>query len=219
MPTVFTRTNRRRAAIGVVGVVLVTAGCLGTPGSEVDDPEAVMDQVDARYEELEGFQATMIQTVETADETSQARATVTFDKEEFLKIAYHSGAKAGAVSMVEDPTEKLFGDRNADTANSQAETFYGTVAADLVRDRRIVFNGTERVDGRRTAVFSMTATADAAASAPERTVWIDTDRVVPLRIESQWVADGETVTETIRFEDVSLGSPDADATATRGVAT
>lgn len=219
MPEMLSGTIRRRTAIGVVGLVLVTAGCLGTPGTEVDNPEAVTDPVESRYEQLDGFQATMIQTVETDDRSTEARATVTFDKGDYLRIAYHTGPKAGSVTVVDDPSpSKLFAGTRTDTQRSDASTFYGTVVADLVRENEVVFDGRERLDGRPTAVFSVTPPGDdeAMERSPERRIWIDTDRVVPLRIESNWTADGETVTETIRFEDISLGIPGYDASAASG---
>jgi outer membrane lipoprotein-sorting protein len=202
--------HRRRAVLGVVGLVFVTAGCLGAPGTEVDDPEAVADQVESRYETLEGFEATMIQRVEVGNETRTSRADVAFDKDDTLRIAYETGPNAGEVTVIENPSAKLFAGERADT-DVEASARAGTVAADLVRDNEVVFEGTERLDGRPTAVFSITPPEDAAESQPERQVWVDAERVVPPRIESNWTEDGEQVNETIRFENVSLGAP-AEAT-------
>ncbi|WP_424017253.1 LolA family protein [Halorientalis pallida] len=199
------RSRHRRALLGVVGLVFVTAGCLGAPGTEVDDPSAVADQVESRYERLDGFQATMIQRVTVENDTETARATVTFDKGDSLRIAYETGPKAGEVAVIENPSAKLFaGDAETD---AEASARFGTVAADLVRENEVVFEGTERLDGRTTAVFSITPPEDAATTQPERRVWVDAKQVVPRRIESTWTDDGQRVNETIRFENVSLGDP------------
>jgi outer membrane lipoprotein-sorting protein len=211
------RSRHRRALLGVVGLVFVTAGCLGAPGTRVDDPSAVAEQVESRYERLDGFQATMIQRVTVGDETETTRATVTFDKGDSLRIAYETGPKAGEVAVIENPSAKLFAG-GAD-ADAEASARFGTVAADLVRENEVVFEGTERLDGRTTAVFSVTPPDDAAATRPERRVWVDTKQVVPRRIESTWIEDGQRVNETIRFENVSLGVPATDTGATPGGAT
>jgi outer membrane lipoprotein-sorting protein len=47
----------------------------------------------------------------------------------------------------------------------------------------------------------------AAETRPERRVWIDAERAVPLRIESTWTEDGQRVEETIQFENISLRAP------------
>ncbi|SEN66793.1 Outer membrane lipoprotein-sorting protein [Halorientalis persicus] len=211
------RSRHRRALLGVVGLVFVTAGCLGAPGTEVDDPSVVAEQVESRYERLDGFQATMIQRVTVGSETETTRATVTFDKGDSLRIAYETGPKAGDVAVIENPSAKLFaGEARTD---AEASARLGTVAADLVRENEVVFEGTERLDGRSTAVFSITPPDDGAATQPERRVWVDAKQVVPRRIESTWTEDGQRVNETIRFENVSLGVPATDADATPGGAT
>lgn len=210
--------TRRRALLGVVGLVFVTAGCLGAPGTEVDDPNAVADQVESRYETLDGFEATMLQRVAVGNETRTTRATVAFDKGDSLTIAYHTGPNAGEVTVIENPSTKLFAGDRAET-DAEASARFGTVAADLVRDNEVVFEGTERVDGHPAAVFSITPPEDAAQTQPERQVWVDAERVVPLRIESSWTEDGQQVNETIRFRNVSLGAPaEAPAPGTAPVA-
>lgn len=203
--------GRWRTFLGVVGVVLVTAGCLGAPGTRVDDPSAVAEQVESRYDRLDGFRARMVQRVDVGTETRTARATIAFDKGDSLAIAYHTGPKAGTVTVVEDPSAKLFAGEHAEEPETSAVV--GTVAADLVRENDVVFEGTARLDGRPTAVFSITPPPEAAESRPTRRVWIDAERVVPLRIESTWTRDGRQVRETIRFENVTLGVPNQSAAA------
>jgi outer membrane lipoprotein-sorting protein len=195
--------TRRRTLLGVVGLVFVTAGCLGAPGTGVDDPSAVADQVESRYERLDGFQATMIQRFQVGNETTTGRATVAFDKGDSLTVAYHTGPKAGEVAVIENPTAKLFtGERTGE--ESEAGALFATVAADLVRENQVVFEKHERIEGRPSVVFSISPPDDAAETRPQRRVWIDAERVVPLRIESTWVIDGQRVHETIHFENVLL---------------
>ncbi|MFC7133678.1 MULTISPECIES: LolA family protein [Salinibaculum] len=196
----------RRALLGVVGLVFVTAGCLGAPGTEVDDPSVVADQVESRYEQLDGFQATMTQRVQVGSETRTARATVAFDKGNALVVEPQTGPNAGEVTIIENPSAKLFAGQRTATA-FEAEALYGTVAADLVRENEVVFERRDRVGGRLAVVFVITPPDSAAETRPERRVWIDAERAVPLRIESTWTEDGQRVAETIQFENISLRAP------------
>jgi outer membrane lipoprotein-sorting protein len=153
----------------------------------------------------------MVRTLETEDGTATARATVTFDKGDRLRIAYHTGPRAGDVTVIDDPSPaRVLGGDAVGRSESDASAVYGSLAGDLVRENEVVFEGTERLRDRQTAVFSITppTEGDGTETRPDRRVWIDAEHVVPLRIESNWTADGESVSETIRFENVSLGAPE-----------
>jgi outer membrane lipoprotein-sorting protein len=197
--------------------MFVMAGCLGAPGTEVNDSSAVANQVESRYERLEGFQSTMVRQVEVENKTRTSRASVTFDKGDSLRVAYHTGPNAGEVTTVENSSAKLFTGERTDS-ESEASALYGTIAADLVREEEVVFEGRDRYDGRPVAIFSITPPKNASENRSERRVWVDVDRMVPLRIESTWTEDGTHVHETLRFENVSLEAPEqrSDTTSTGG---
>jgi outer membrane lipoprotein-sorting protein len=148
----------------------------------------------------------MVRTVTVDNDTRTTRATVAFDKGETLTIAYRTGPQAGTVTVIENPAERVF---RTEQRRADAGARVAAVAADLTRRNEVVFEGTQRLDGTVTAVFSIEPPANAAESRPERRVWSDVTRAIPLRITSTWTASGQTVSETIRFTDVSLGEPNA----------
>src|SRR6056297_1670117 len=94
---------RRVSLIGLVGLLFVTAGCLAPAGTEIDDSKAVAEHVESRYEALDGFQATMVRTVERSGHNNTTRASVAFEKENYLRIAYRDGPKAGTVTVIDEP--------------------------------------------------------------------------------------------------------------------
>src|SRR6056297_3483270 len=157
---------RRLPLVGLVGLLFVTAGCLAPAGTEIDDSNAVADHVESRYEVLDGFQATMVRTVERGGHNNTTRATVAFDKGNYLRIAYRDGPNAGTVTVIDDPEpSRLFSDGAAATGRADASEVYGALAADLVERNDVVYNGTTRVDGRRVAVYALTPATNQSGDA------------------------------------------------------
>ncbi len=210
--------------IGLVALLFVTAGCLAPAGTEIDDSKAVAEHVESRYEALDGFQATMVRTVERGGHNNTTRASVAFEKGNYLRIAYRTGPKAGAVTVIDDPEPaRRFANGAAETGRADASDVYGALAADLVDQNDVVYDGTSTVDGHRVAVYSLTpANRSGEPTQPrliERRVSVDVDRMVPIQVESTWRADGQEITETIRFTDVTLRAPQTPgAGAQEGVA-
>lgn len=216
---------RQVGLVGLVGLLFVTAGCLAPTGTEIENSRAVAEQVESRYETLDGFQATMVQTVESANQTDVTRASVVFEKGAYLKIAYKTGPRAGTVTVIDDPSpSRLIG--RADTGSSERgdAEIVGAIAASLVHRNDVVYEGSTTLDQHRVAIFSLTPPADTNTTADHsrlsaRRVWIDTDRGVPLKIQSTWSTAGENVTKTIRLQNVSVDSPPRTTQPTPGGAT
>ncbi|WP_262178077.1 LolA family protein [Haloarcula laminariae] len=74
----------------------------------------------------------------------------------------------------------------------------------------VSYVGNETVDGRETYVVDITPRADAAATY-RQTVWIDTERLYPLKRQTSWRDDGVRTEMTTTYTDVSF-----DATADPG---
>jgi len=100
---------------------------------------------------------------------------------------------------------------------------YGALAAELVRTNNVTVEQTAVLDERKTVVVSVLPHSNEIAETGdnvERRLWIDSERLIPLQIETTWTkADGQTVTETVRYSNVTLGEQgDAQSTtAFRGV--
>ena len=212
---------RRISLVGLVGLLFVTAGCLAPAGTEIDDSKAVAEQVESRYEALDGFQATMVRTVERGQYNNTTRAGVAFEKGNYLRIAYRTGPKAGTVTVIDDPEpSRLLANGAAETVRADASDVYGALAADLVERNDVVFDGTSTIDGHRVAVYSLTpANGSGEPEQPrllERRVTVDVERMVPIRLESTWRADDQEITETIRFTDVKLRAPQTPGVGAQG---
>ena len=210
--------------VGLVGLLFVTAGCLAPTGTKVENSAAVAEQVESRYENVDGFQATMVRTLNRSTRSTVTRATVRFEKGESLRIAYQSGPRAGTVTVIDDPSPaSVFGGTEAAATGAKADAdaaeVYGALAGELVRSNEVVYAGADTLDGHRVARFTMTPSANssdgvAQHNLTERQVWIDTERGVPLKVQSTMRASGATVTETIRFRNVTLTARSGSSGAT-----
>ncbi|WP_435175160.1 LolA family protein [Halorussus sp. AFM4] len=212
------RLPKRRRSVLLVGAVglLLTAGCLGSVGTSVDDPRSVAQQVEARYDALDEYRTTIERTVSTGEATATTRATLRFVKGESLRIAYRTGPRAGTVTVVDDPTPSTLlttDAARAETAVGETPASYGAVAANLVRTNNVTYTGTTVLDGRPAVVLTLEPNGNETATAlVERRVWIDAERRVPLRVVSTWESERGEITETLRFTNTSLSVPNATPT-------
>lgn len=195
------------AVTAALAVLALTAGCIG--GLSADDSldaTAVGDAVEQRYDALDGYEATITRTVEVDGATAaEAEASVTV-RDEQREIEFTAGPRAGETvqASVEEP---IFG-AGADSDSPATAAGYGALAAALVRTSDVSVERVTRYDGHRTAVVELEALDNATtgdASDLTRTVWVDVDRAIPLQVVTSWTtADGEQVTTTVAYEDVTL---------------
>lgn len=202
------RIDRRHALlIGVAGLALL-AGCTASSGGTLADAERVSEEVQTRYDALDGYTATVTQTVTSPAGTSTVQARVTANTSSWARIEYLNGPQAGTVRTVDltaDGTAPTFSAGLQSSTDSGVQS-YGALAEALVRTNNVTVEGTETLDGHRTAVVSLVPErTGAAAVSVEQRVWVDVERRVPLRVETTWTgADGQTTTETVRYTDVTL---------------
>ena len=217
MPRTETALHRQRVLLLVaVGLLLVGAGCLGTSGRAVEDSEAVAQQVESRHDALSGYSATVIRTVSTDASSTTTRATVTVENPDYRRVEYHTGPRAGEVSVTNATAEPVFAPT---TAGRSTPATYGALAARLVRGNDVEYLGRTEIRDREAAVHSLVPSNGtdgdgdrARASVTERRLWVDTDRMVPLRVRTTWGTPHGSVTETISYRNVSLREG-ANATA------
>jgi outer membrane lipoprotein-sorting protein len=100
---------------------------------------------------------------------------------------------------------------------------YGALATELVRTNNVTVEQTTVLGERRTVVVSVRPHSNEKTDTDdrvERRLWIDSERLIPLQIETTWTrADGQTVTETVRYSNVTFGERGAtqSTTESRGV--
>lgn len=211
--------------VGLVGVVAVVSGCLAPGGTAVNDPAAVAERVESRYERLDSLDADLVRTTTRNGHTTTSSGTVQFEKRGSVRVTYDSGPRAGTTAVLDLPATDGAGGTNAAAVEANASEVYGAIAADLVRENAVEYERTTRLDGRRVAVVSLTprdAPAEVAAGRQvvERRVWVDTERAVPLKLEVTATGPDGRVTRTYRLHNVSV-TTDAragDGRPARGVA-
>lgn len=205
-------TRLRVAAVSALLVTSLTAGCIGgLPVGGSLDADAVGEQVEQRYDSLDGYSATVTRTIEVGDGTDVARARVTV-RGDRRDVTYTAGPRAGETVTGPADDRPVFGAALGVDGPATASG-YGALAAALVASANVTVDRVTTVDGRRTAVVELEPT-DAAASDLTRTVWVDLDRRIPTTVVTSWTTtSGDTVTVTVEYDDVTLYENGDAATA------
>jgi len=195
-----------------IGLVVFLAGCIAVPSGSISNADSVGEQVQSRYDAIDRYEATVTKTVETGARTSSVDATVTVVKSEFTRVAYHSGPHAGTVRNTSTSGPSNVGPMLSTSIQPPSERqlpSYGALAAELVRTNNVTVERTTDLGERRAVVVSVVPDSTETTSPDdrvERRLWIDSERLIPLRIETTWTqSDGQTVTETVRYSNVTLG--------------
>ena len=190
-------------ATAALAVLTLTAGCIGGLSADGSvDAVAVGEAVEQRYDALDGYDATITRTV-TVDgtKTAEARAAVSVGDGE-RTVEYTAGPRAGETveASADDP---VFG-AGASSDDSVTAAGYGALAEALVRTSDVSVERVTRHDGQRTAVVELQPRENTTADVT-RTVWIDLERSIPLRVVTSWTtADGQQATTTVAYDDVTL---------------
>jgi|AntDeeMinimDraft_5_1070356.scaffolds.fasta_scaffold22497_1 outer membrane lipoprotein-sorting protein len=194
------------AVTAALAVLTLTAGCIGGLSADGSvDAAAVGETVEQRYAALDGYEATVTRTVDVdGTTTAEARATVTV-RDEQRAVEYTAGPRAGETVEV-SADEPVFG-AGASSDGPGTAAGYGALAEALVRTSDVSVERVTRHDGHRTAVVALqpreNATGDVANLT--RTVWVDLDRAIPLKVVTSWTtAAGQEATMTVAYDDVSL---------------
>jgi len=223
--------QKRRAISLGFACLLLLAGCTAVQDGSITDPDAVGEHVQTRYDSIERYEATVTKTVSNAAQTSTVRADLTVETDDYTRIEYQTGPRAGTVTTIDTSgpaSNRPTLSTGARTAMDGQIPSYGALASELVRTNNVTIDGTTVLDGRQTAIVSFVpenaTDGQPAAVTVERRIWVDTERQIPLKIETTWsTADGESVTETVRYTNVSVtersqtGANRAEATTERGV--
>lgn len=198
-------TRRRLLAAAGLAATPVTAGCIGGLSADSSlDAAAVERRVEQRYAALDGYEATVTRTLEVGEERVESTAKVRVKRGETRTVAYTAGPQAGETVVQSADRGPVFGTSlGADTGGTAAD--FGSLAGSLVDAADVTVDRVTTHDSHRTAVLELTP-SDADNDADRtRTVWVDLDRRIPLRVVTSWTtADGEDATVTVEYDDVTL---------------
>ncbi|MCD2204941.1 hypothetical protein [Halobacterium sp. KA-6] len=208
---------RMRVAVATALVALtLTAGCIGglsTDGSV--DADAVGDAVEQRYAALDGYDATVTRTVDVGDSTTTARAAITVRGDQ-RQVTYTAGPNAGETVTSAADSGPVFETATSRTG-AAAPAGYGALAETLVRTSNVSVDDVTSYEGHQTAVVALDATANetsTGATNVTRTVWVDLDRKIPLKVVTSWTtANGQPASVTVTYDNVTLHENNASNTA------
>lgn len=196
-----------RVAVATALVVIsLTAGCIGGLSADGSvDAAAVGDAVEQRYAALDGYDATVTRTVEVGDSTTTASAAVTVRGDQ-REVTYNTGPQAGETVVGSADSGPVFdAETGADALATPAA--YGELAESLVRTSNVTLERVTSYDGHRTAVVELDPRENATGDAADvtRTLWVDLDRKVPLKVNTSWTTtNGQSASVTVTYDDVTV---------------
>jgi outer membrane lipoprotein-sorting protein len=188
-------------------VLSLLAGCGALPSGSSLDAATVGDEVEQRYAALEGYSATVTRTVEVGDEQRTRAADVTVDVGDQRRVAYTEGPRAGTTVTTAADDGPVF-DAGAGVGTTGTSAVYGALAERLVAASDVTVERVTELSDRRVAVLTFEpADDDTAASRADltRTVVVDLERRVPLRVETTWTTDaGEQASVTVTYDHITV---------------
>ena len=202
-----------------VAAVLVLAGCAGFAGQLDDDQQQqVADRLADRLEELDGFEATMTTEVETSDRSVTSKADVAVDlrtgeyRIETLAPNRSAGdlmVYNGSAMVSYDESENVYHTFDVEMSGPATGSNLSEQFDRLAEETDIIYNGTETIDGTETHKATLVPTNESDSFVDSVTLWVETDRMVPVKMEMDSSAMSN-LTTTVTFSDVEL-NPDFEA--------
>lgn len=191
-----------------VAAMLVLAGCSGQQLTDQQE-QRVVEEFNEQMSEIDGYHATMNTTVTVDNETYSTTTEVWVRpdtgelRQEVLapdERAGHLTVSNGSVMWTYDPDDGTA--TRFEVPEASTDTSLASNLDELANRSDIVYNGTETLDGEETHKITLVPneSADVAVDATT-TMWLDSDRMFPLKIHTQ--VDSNTAT-TVRFTDVEL---------------
>lgn len=214
-----------------VAALLVLAGCAGFAGPLGEDQQQrVADRLADRFEDLEGFEATVTTAIDTGNRsiTSTSEIAVDFRTGEYRsetlepeRAAGDIGVYNGSTMTTYDASENAYRTFDLETDGSAMGGNLGDQFENLTEEVDIIYNGTEQVNGQETYKATLVPTNESEEAVDSVTLWVETDRMVPVKME-MGLSGMSDLTTTVTFSDVELNpefeagtfefEPPADAT-------
>ncbi len=222
----------KRTALPVLAVaaLLLLAGCAGFTGQlDEDQQQQVADRLADRFENLEGFEATVTTEIAGSNQsmTSTADVAVDFRTGEYRTETREPERTAGDVTVYNGSTVTTY-DASENTYRTFDLETDGAMGSDLgdrfenLTERTdIIYNGTEQVNGQETYKATLVPANESEEFVDSVTLWVETDRMIPVKMEMGFSGMSD-LTTTVTFSDVELNpefeadtfefEPPADAT-------
>ena len=204
-----------------VAALLVLAGCAGFAGQLDDDQQQqVADRLADRLEELDGFEATVTTEIETSDRSVTSKADMAVDlrtgeyRMEILQPERNAGDLTvynGSAMTSYDESENVYHTFDVEMDGPAMGSNLSAQFDQLVEQTDVIYNGTETVDGTETHKATLVPTNESDGFVDSVTLWVETDRMVPVKMEMESSAMAN-LTTTVTFSDVDLNPEFEDGT-------
>jgi outer membrane lipoprotein-sorting protein len=212
-----------------LAALLVLAGCSGFAGQELGDQrsEDLVDRMEQRIEDISTIEATISFAAEYGNQSmsSATELKANFDTGEYWSETLEPSERAGDVTVYNGSAMTTY-DESENTVHVYEASFSMNGESNLsesldtlVEKTDIVYNGTEQIGDRETAKFTLAPANGTDAMYESVTLWADTDRMIPVRVQMETAGESTT---TITLSDVELNpefsegtfefEPPADAT-------
>lgn len=198
-------------ALAVVAVLLL-AGCSALQGQTLDESQEdrLVERLENRFEDVSAVQATIDQQSSLGANTTATTTEVRIDFEtgEYRMELLAPEAKAGDVTVYNgsvvtsyDASENSYRAFEMDTPNTAS---VDDSLGSLFERSDVVYNGTAELDGQRTQQFTLVPENDSESFYDRTTVWVDTEEMLPVKVELAFGIGDETATTTVRLSNVTL---------------
>ncbi|MFT4921752.1 MAG: outer membrane lipoprotein-sorting protein [Haloarculaceae archaeon] len=202
-----------------VATLLVLAGCSTFVGPLGDQQQQeVADRVEERIQEIDRINATVSMEIGS---DSQSISTTTNVKADFESGEYRTEIvrpeeQAGDVTIfngsamnVYDASENTYRTFEIDAGGSAGmQTNLNETFDRLIEKTDIIYNKTETIDGSEAHKVTLVPTNESESDVESVTMWIEADRMIPVKIQTTLPAMGG-ITTTVTFSDVEI-NPEFD---------
>lgn len=203
----------RRAGLTVtLAALMALSGCLATGVLDDQQENQVVDEFEDRIDEVDAYHATMITTTTIDGDSEEVRSEVWArpDSGEIRQEVLAPEKRAGDLTVSNGSVMWSY-DESAGTATRvnvgeiRRDAGFGSYLDGLTEQYDIAYNGTETLDGQQTYRVTLLPNASASTIVDSKvTLWLDTDRMFPLKTHTEV---GDDISTTVRYTDLEI-NPD-----------
>jgi len=196
-----------------VAAMLVLAGCSTTSGPLNEQEQTrVADKLADRLQNIDRVEATVAvdSTLGERSFNSTTHIRANLETGEYRSRVIAPEERAGDVSVFNGSTMVVYDASENTVRKTHLESSSAGMRASLdqafdrvVEETDIIVNGTERVNGRETHKVTLVPVSNASAAAESLTLWVDADRLLPVKMQTTMSTSKET-TMTVTFSDVTI---------------
>ena len=216
--------NRVVLGVGIVALLLLTAGCMGLATGD-PDPETIATEIENRHENIDSIEGVKISETESNGETVRTKTKVinipdTVSKQVITESENDQFGAEGVATLTRDGVTRTYDPEDNtvtryDLGSDRPSGINGgAVDADqieqILNDSDVSYEGTDTVADRDVHVITLDRTANQPTSTV--TAYVDQEFWYPLRTEMTFESpDGEETTVVSYFETVEFnGNVSAD---------